>query len=221
MLAGLAVGLLAFATAGRAAMVLTLAPFAAAALPFAAYLSGHPFRMRYEIPLVVACALVVGAGVGLLRRIAPVAAVGILALAVWEQGPLDQRAPMIAEAQLDRNIAARAEVTSCLVERYRGGTIMMSMGSLGHYMQEMSAAGFAIKDFLHEGNGPIWDSAFTRGPAPLVEWVMVEEVAEGGDAMALRHRAYPRLLEDYDRVCTGGNVALYRRRGHRDSETQR
>ena len=144
-LAALAVGLLALGTAGRAGMVLTLAPFAAAALPFAAYLSGHPFRMRYEIPLVVACALVVGAGVGLLRRVAPVAAVGILALVVWEQGPLDQRAPMIAEAQLDPNVAARAQVTSCLVERYRGGTIMMSMGSLGHYMQEMSAAGFAIK----------------------------------------------------------------------------
>ena len=220
-LAALAVGFLALATAGRAAMVLTLAPFAAAALPFAAYLSGHPFRMRYEIPLVVACALVAGAGVGLLRTLAPVAAVGILALVVWEHGPLDQRAPMIAEAQLDPNVAARAQVTSCLVERYRGGTIMMSMGSLGHYMQEMSAAGFAIKDFLHEGNGPIWDSAFTRGPAPLVEWVMVEEFAEGGDAVALRHRAYPRLLEDYDRVCLGGNVALYQRKGHRGTETQR
>jgi hypothetical protein len=217
----LAVGGLVLASAGRAAMALTLAPFAAAALPFAAYLSGHPFRMRYEIPLVVACALVVGASVGLLRRVAPIAAVGLLVLVLWEQGPLDARAPIIAEAQLDPNVQARAQVTSCLVERYRGGPIMMSMGSLGHYMQEMSAAGFGIADFLHEGNGPIWDSAFTRGPAPLVEWVMVEEFAEGGDAVAQRQRLHPRLLERFERVCAGGNVALYRRKGHSDSATQR
>ena len=123
---------------------------------------------------------------------------------------------------LDPNIQARATVTSCLQERYRGGAIMMSMGSLGHYMQEMSASGFAIRDFLHEGNGPIWDSAFTRGPAPLVEWVIVEEFAEGGDAIVLRNRQYPRLLEDFVRVCAGGNISLYQRRGsHGGTETQR
>ena len=37
--------------------------------------------------------------------------------------------------------------------------IMASMGSLGHYMQEASRAGFAIRDFLHEGNGDIWLAA--------------------------------------------------------------
>ena len=86
---------------------------------------------------------------------------------------------------------------------------MASMGSLGHYMQELSSAGFEIRDFLHEGNGPIWDSAFTRGPAPLVQWVMVEEQAEGGDAVI--QRTLPRLLEDFELVCRGGNVSLYRR----------
>jgi hypothetical protein len=103
-------------------------------------------------------------------------------------------------------------VTECLRRDYNGGTIMSSMGSLGHYMHELSAAGFDIRDFLHEGNGPIWDSAFTRGPAPLVEWVLIEEEAEGGDAVARRHRLHPRLLTAFDRVCEGGNVALYQRR---------
>ena len=220
-LAATVVGVLALASAGRSTLLLTLAPWAAAALPLAAYLAGHPFRMRYEIPLVLGCALVVGAAVGLLRRVAPVVAVAILAVVIWEQGPLDSRAPMIAEAQLDPNAQARATVTSCLRERYRGGAIMMSMGSLGHYMQEMSSAGFAIRDFLHEGNGPIWDSAFTRGPAPLVEWVIVEEFAEGGDDVALRNRKYPRLLEDFVRICDGGNVALSQRKSHRDAEAQR
>ena len=124
---------------------------------------------------------------------------------------------MIAEAQLDPNTQARATVTSCLQDRYRGGAIMMSMGSLGHYMQEMSSAGFAIRDFLHEGNGPIWDSAFTRGPAPLVEWVIVEEVAEGGDVIVQRNRAFPRLLADFERVCEGGHIAVYQRRSRRDT----
>lgn len=87
----------------------------------------------------------------------------------------------------------------------------MSMGALGHYMYELSAAGFEIRDFLHEGNGPIWDSAFTRGPAPLVEWVIVEEVAEGGDAVIQRHRQFPSMLKDYERICSGGGIALYRR----------
>ena len=102
-------------------------------------------------------------------------------------------------------------------DRRDDGTIMMSMGALGHYMHELSAAGFAIRDFLHEGNGPIWDSAFTRGPAPLVEWVLVEEVAEGGDAIIQRHRQFP-MLKDYERICSGGGIALYRRIDRRGSD---
>jgi len=41
---------------------------------------------------------------------------------------------------------------------------------------------------------------------------VVEEQAEGGDAVIQRHRQLPRLLQDYDQVCAGGNVTLYRRR---------
>jgi hypothetical protein len=198
----------------HAPLMIALAPLAAAMLPVAAYYAGHPFRLRYEVPLIVASALVIGTGVGLLRRAAPYAAAVLLLLVLGESGPFDPRAAIVAEAQLDPHAPGRARVTACLTRDYHGETIMMSMGSLGHYMHEMSAAGFEIRNFLHEGNGPIWDSAYTRGPAPLVEWVIVEEVAEGGDAIATRHRQYPRLLEDYERVCEGGNVALYRRRAN-------
>jgi hypothetical protein len=211
LLAVTVVALTALWSAGRSPMLIPLALFAAAALPVSAYLAGHPFRMRYEIPLVIAGAVAVGLATGLLRRISGVAAIAVLALVVNELRPFDQSAPMIREAQLDPNTRAREQVTACLKERYHGGGIMASMGALGHYMHEMSAAGFAISDFLHEGNGPIWDSAFTRGPAPLVEWVLVEEEAEGGDAIAQRHRRLPRLLEDYSKICSGGNVSLYQR----------
>ncbi|MBA3270505.1 MAG: hypothetical protein H0T71_08315 [Acidobacteria bacterium] len=206
-----AVTLVALWSAGRSPMLVPLSLFAAAALPLAAYLAGHPFRIRYEIPLVMAGAVSVGLATGLLRRLAPVVALGVLAFVLDESRPFDQSAAMIREAQLDQQTQPRALVTACLQARYRGGAIMMSMGALGHYMHEMSASGFDIRDFLHEGNGPIWDSAFTRGPAPLVEWVMVEEEAEGGDAIVQRHRQLPRLLEDYTKVCSGGNVSLYHR----------
>ncbi len=52
----------------RASLVLVLALAAAAALPWYAYLEGHPFRIRYGVPLVVACAALVGTGIGLLPR---------------------------------------------------------------------------------------------------------------------------------------------------------
>ncbi|HUE87564.1 MAG TPA: hypothetical protein VMO26_15930 [Vicinamibacterales bacterium] len=201
----------ALSSAGRAPLLIGLSLFAAAALPAAAYLAGHPFRLRYEIPIVVAGAVAIGIAVGLFRRIAPALAALPLALVLYEARPFDRDAPMVREAQLDRNVRAREAVTACLKERYRGGAVMVSMGALGHYMHEMAAAGFTIRDFLHEGNGPIWDSAFTRGPAALVEWVLVEEVAEGGDAIAQRDRLLPALLEDYEPICSNGNVTLYHR----------
>jgi hypothetical protein len=185
---------------------------AAIAVPASAYFSGHPFRIRYEMPLVVAAAVLTGIAVGLLRAGGRIAAVVILAAVMAERPPFDSDAAMIAESRLDSNVGNRREVTRCLLHRYDGTTIMASMGALGHYMHELSAARFRIRDFLHEGNGPIWDSAFTRGPAPLAGWVLVEEVAEGGDAIVQRHRQHPRLLETYEVVCRGGNVTLYRRK---------
>ncbi len=199
-------------SAGRSAALVPLALFAAAALPASAYLGGHPFRIRYQVPIVVACAVSTGLAVGLLRRVAPLVAVAVAAIVLAQSRPFDPQAQMILEARADLHALAREHVTTCLARRYRGGAVMASMGSLGHYMQEMSWAGFSIRDFLHEGNGPLWDSAFTRGPAPLVEWVLVEEVSEGGDAVVQRQRLLPRLLDDYDKLCSGGNVTLYRRR---------
>ena len=45
-------------------MLVPLALFGAGALPVSAYLAGHPFRIRYEIPLVVACAVAIGLASG-------------------------------------------------------------------------------------------------------------------------------------------------------------
>lgn len=196
----------------RTASILSIALVAAAALPLLAYLSGHPFRIRYQVPLVLAGSLVLGVGTGLLGRAAPAAALVLVILVGSEVPPFDPRAPILEEARVDvPQREGRRQVTACLSREYRGETIMASMGALAPYMQELSAAGLGIADFLHEGNGPIWDSAFTRGPAPLAGWVLVEEYAEGGDALYQRARQYPRFLEGFNRVCEGGNVALYKR----------
>jgi hypothetical protein len=211
MVATAVVAVLALAAPARSAMLIALSVFAAVALPVSAYLSGHPFRDRYQIPLIVANAVAVGIGVGLLRRPGLIVAPVVIALVLIEAQPFDDAAPMVREAQLDQRAAGRQQVTACLRERYRGGAVMASMGALGHYMHEMSAAGFNIRDFLHEGNGPVWDSAFTRGPAPLVEWVLIEEEAEGGDAIVTRARQFPALLEGFERLCASGGVALYHR----------
>jgi hypothetical protein len=87
---------------------------------------------------------------------------------------------------------------------------MASMGSLGHYMQESSRAGFAISDFLHEGNGDIWLAALD-GPLPYADWILIEEKAEGGDMLARRARERPTFLAGYTRTCEGAGLALYRR----------
>lgn len=194
--------------------VLPLALAAASALPFYAFTSGHPVRIRYMISLVVAAsALSAFALARLPRRLRAPAAAAFLAAALWSAPPLDGQAPMVREAQWERPYSdARRLVTSALVARWDGTPIMASMGSLGHYMQQMSAQGFALKDFLHEGNGDIWKAALIT-PRPFVKWILIEESAEGGDQLAMLARTNPSFLDGFARVAASGGVALYARSG--------
>ncbi len=218
VLAAGAVGLLAAGARGllvrsRAAEVVVLALIAAEAVAWAAFYQGHPFRIRYMVPLVAAEAV----GMGLAAALAPrgrlraAAAVLLILGAAFDLRPLDAQAPMVLEAQWDRpNSAARRAVTACLTDGYVGGRILASMGSLGHYMQETAAAGFDLKDFVHEGNGRLWTAAL-KNPRAYVGWILIEEKAEGGDRLAIRARENPAFLNGFSRVCEGGGVALYRR----------
>jgi hypothetical protein len=126
---------------------------------------GHPFRIRYEVPLILGGAACIGAAVSLLRFAAPLAAIPLLVGVVLQASPFDRKAPMIVEAQLDQNVIGRRIVTECLKRSYDGTTIMASMGSLAHYMQELSLSGFDLDDFIHEGSGPIWQQAFYFEPS--------------------------------------------------------
>ena len=174
-------------------------------VPCYAYVKGHPVRIRYDVPLVAA------------PRQSP-ARVRSPAAAASPR----RRAPPCPGASLRTNGAGRRRIPARGAEpggpprRHRlprthwdGQPILMSMGSLGHYMHDLSAAGFGIKDFLHEGNGEIWHAA--RAP-PLVEWIAIEERAEGGDALFVQARRHPRFLDGFERVAAGGGAALYRAR---------
>jgi hypothetical protein len=196
----------------RASIAMVLALAASALLPWFAYLEGHPFRIRYSVPLVVASAALIGTGIGLLpRRLRLATAVATVAATLWNVPPLDRSAPLIAESQRDaQNAAGRQAVTAYLATHHDGLPIMMSMGSLAHYMHDLSLAGFDIHDFLHEGNGEIWVAALTYGPRGYVRWVVIEERAEGGDALFRRAAGWDRFLDGFERVADGGGVALYR-----------
>jgi hypothetical protein len=196
----------------KGSLILALALIACAALPLFAYVKGHPLRIRYDVPLVAAAAALTGSAVALLpRRAQWIAGAAIVALTAWQRPPFDLRAPVVVESQREApNKLERRAVTAYLDAQWDGQPIMMSMGSLGHYMHDLSASGFRVRDFLHEGNGELWKYA-VRHPRPFVEWIAIEERAEGGDALHWQATHDPNFLKGYTRVAEGGGVGLYRR----------
>ncbi len=204
---------LAMALRRRSSAPIVLSLVTMAAIPWAAFYRGHPFRIRYMVPLMAIEAIGAGlvSGAVSYRRVRVACAAAVLAVAAYELRPLDRTAPMVVEAQWDRpNSPERARVTACIGPLEPGAKIMASMGSLGHYMQEASGSGLAIRDFLHEGNGDIWLAALQR-PQPFAAWMLVEEKAQGGDMLARIAREKPSFLAGYERVCEGAGMVLYRR----------
>jgi hypothetical protein len=195
----------------RAASLVVLALAALMVLPAYAFYQGHPFRMRYMIAPAVGVSVFVGIAIGLLRGRRRLAAA--IAVAAWLTAtvrPLDADAPMVQEAQWDVPFSlARRNVTACLMREYRGERILASMGSLAHYMQELSHAGINIRDFVHEGNLPYWHEAIAL-PKGHVGWILVEERAEGGDLLAARTRESSEFLTGFTRACADGGVVLYK-----------
>ena len=210
-----AAGVIAVAVAARhrAPALLPLALICAIGLPLMAFYQGHPYRVRYLVSMVVATGALTGWAVAILpRRAQALAALGLVLLAAWSRPPLERRAPIVIEAQRETPMrAGREQVTAHLMRRGDDTPIMASMGSLGHYMQEAAHAGFALCDFLHEGNGDLWIEAMKQ-PRLSVRWILMEEQAEGGDALAQRARSDRTFLDGFERVSEGGGLVLYGRR---------
>ena len=197
--------------AEHAASLVVLALVALIALPAYAFYNGHPFRMRYMVAPSVGAAVFVGIVLGLMRgrwRLAAAAVVAVWLLATVK--PIDAQAPMVQEAQWDVPFSVgRRNVTACLAREYRGERILASMGSLAHYMQELSHAGIDIRDFVHEGTLPYWHEAI-EAPQGRVGWILIEERAEGGDMLAARVRESSAFTTGFARMCADGGVALYK-----------
>jgi hypothetical protein len=200
--------------ADRAASLITLALVALLALPAYAFFNGHPFRMRYMVAPSVGAAVFSGIALGALRGRWRHAAVAVTAAwLIATTNPFDNQAPMVQEAQWDVPFSSgRRDVTACLMRHYRGERILASMGSLAHYMQELSHEGIGIRDFVHEGTLPYWQEAI-EAPQGRVGWILVDERSEGGDMLAERARASSAFATGFTRVCAGGGVALYRATG--------
>jgi len=195
----------------RAIAIVPLALITTATLPFSAFFAGHPFRVRYMVPLIAAQAIGIGMLVGVSKWLRIPAAIAAAFIITLEIRPLDPGAPMVVEAQWDRpDSRARAAVTECLRRDWNGEAVLASMGSLGHYMQELSHAGLDIRDFIHEGNELIWAAA-TEHARPYAGWVLISERADNRDALTPM-QGHSNFLEGFERVCEGGQVALYRRR---------
>ncbi len=198
----------------QASLMLVFALAAAAVLPWYAFYQGHPLRIRYGLPLVAACAVLTATGIGLLwRGLRLPAATVVVVWALTQSPPFTARAPMTVEAQRDAtNKVGRGNVTNYLREHWDGTTIMMSMGSLAHYMHDLTELGLQVRDFLQEGNEQLWVHAAVRGPRGFVRWVVIEERAEGGDSLFQTAQGNPNFLDGFERVAEGGGVALYRAR---------
>jgi hypothetical protein len=195
----------------RASQLVVLALVAFMVLPAYAFYEGHPFRVRYMAAPAVGAMVFVGIAIGMLQGWWRHTAA--LAVAIWLVAtvrPLDPQAPMVQEAQWDRPFSlGRKHVTACLMREYRGERILASMGSLAHYMQELSHEGIHIRHFVHEGNLPYWQEAI-ESPKHLVGWILVEERAEGGDLLATHTRESSAFLTGFTRVCSDGGVTLYK-----------
>jgi hypothetical protein len=192
---------------------------ATASLPFYAFVQGHPFRIRYMVALVLGIAAGSGFTVAALRWW-PLQVMALLGLAIAGPPPLSARAPMVMEAQWDRPASrARQAVTACLARDFDRPRekILASMGSLAHYMQELSREGFRLDDFVHEGTDDIWPDA-VDSPKRHVQWILFEEQSEGGDSLTQIRQRFPEFVDGFERVCEGGGVALYRKPPRRDIE---
>jgi hypothetical protein len=197
----------------RWAALLPICLVAAGLLPLAAFDAGHPFRVRYMVPLAAAAGALASMAVSAVRwpRVRAILAAGLVVTALVARPPLDPRAPMVIEAQREVPLQReRQPVTDYLAAHYDGAPILASMDALGHYMQETSRIGLGIRNFVHEGNGDLWLDALAS-PKRHVGWVLIQARNDQRDALAARRDGHPNFLDGFRMVARAGDVTLYRR----------
>jgi hypothetical protein len=192
--------------------LLPLSLFAAALLPFTAFLDGHPYRVRYMVALAAASGPLIGHAIAAIpyRAWRIGAAAFIVCATLWTRPPLALDAPMTVEAQRETATQAdRGTVTEYLRTHYDGRSILASQNSLGPNMQALWAIGMPLRSFINAGNGDLWAAALAH-PERHAGWVMIEELAEGGDELATLSKQRPDFLRGFEEVASGGGAVLYR-----------
>ncbi len=159
----------------------------------------------------VGAAVFAGIALGMLKgRWRHAAAAATALWLVVTMKPIDAHAPMVQEAQWDVPFSlGRRNVTACLMREYRGERILASMGSLAHYMQELSHAGINIRDFVHEGTLPYWQEAI-EAPRDVSDGFWSRSAPRAATCWPARARASSAFTTGFTRVCADGGVALYK-----------
>jgi len=134
----------------RRAIVVSLAMMAA--IPWAAFYRGHPFRIRYMVPLIAIEAIGAGIAAGILpnRRLRAVCAVALLAVAGYELRRSIGRRRWSSKRNGIVRTGPSARASRRASARSSRGRRSWRAWIAGHYMQEASGSGLAIRDFLHE-----------------------------------------------------------------------
>ena len=146
--------------------------------PGLAFLDGHPFRIRYMVPLLAAEAVGVGVAAGLAAA-RPPARLG-RSWRSWSRcssNPLsprgaDGRRSAVGSAQ--RRRPASGHRVAC-TRTTTGRRSWPAWDRSGTTCRTCPGEGFELRDFLHEGNGDIWLGALER-PRPFVGWILIEEL---------------------------------------------
>ena len=159
-----------------------------------------------------------GAGIGLLPRRARAPVGGRCSSARRAAGTVSPLDRSRADGRRSRSATPRTRPAARAVTAYlrRSTTtaraIMMSMGSLAHYMHDLSRVRLRRPRLPARRQRRALDvRAASTGRAATSSWVAIEEQAEGGDALVSAREARIRSFCDgFERVAEGGGVALYR-----------
>jgi hypothetical protein len=117
--------------------------------------------------------------------------------------------PVVREARRDRNdVEARQPVLAAFRQEYRGGHLLVSMGSLAPVLFELGQLGLPLRETVHEGNGDWWDYAVVD-PGREVQWIMIAR----GDVLDRVRAVRSSFPEGFAPRFRFGRVTIYERQG--------
>jgi hypothetical protein len=152
------------------------------------------------VPSVTAAAVLTGIALGRLPALVASPVAVLLLAGVWCRRVLRRSRRDGARGAMGIGPAASraTTVTRCLPEPGHGDLVMASMGSLAHYHAGVIRLGLRSAGLPARRQRRALDGRIER-PERYVRWMLIEEVAEGGDMLAARARENPQFLAAFTR----------------------